>query len=66
MNSTMEELVLFMTSNSFLGEYMFWIADSVTGRYFRTETAETISTEWYRCNIPSYFDEEYFHCPRLC
>jgi hypothetical protein len=45
MNSTMEELVLFMTSNSFLGEYMFLIADSVTGRYYRTETAKTISTE---------------------
>lgn len=38
----------------------------VTGRYLRTETAETVATLWYRCNAPVSFNEECQDCPREC
>lgn len=51
--------IFFVTIDVSTDSYTFWIADSLTGRYFDVTTAE-----FFVCNMPPMFDEEFSDCPR--
>ncbi|XP_045035975.1 uncharacterized protein LOC116932523 [Daphnia magna] len=51
--------IFFVTIDVSTDTYTFWIADSLTGRYF-----DVTNAEFFVCNMPPMFDEEFSDCPR--